>query len=68
MEYRCDIGSRLRPDTRDQDVDQTFRSPLTIGSQACVRYTGERAQQVERFKVKTNVTARDRTIDQLRNR
>ena len=40
---------------------------LAIGSQAYVRNTGERAQQVERIKVQTNVAARDRAIDQLRN-
>ena len=44
-----------------------FGGPLTIGSQAYVRNTGERAQQVERIKVQTNVAARDRAIDKLRH-
>jgi hypothetical protein len=35
--------SRLGPYARDQDVDQTFGSPFTIGSQAFVRNAGERA-------------------------
>jgi hypothetical protein len=59
----------LGPDARDQDVDQIFLAggPLTIGSQAYVRNTGERTQQVERIKVQTNIAARDRAIDELRN-
>lgn len=40
------------PNARDQDVNQTFGGPLTIGSRPYVRNTGERAQQVERIKVK----------------
>jgi hypothetical protein len=55
------------PDARDQDVDQIFGGPLTIGSQAYVRNTGERTQQVERIKVQTNIAARDCAIDELRN-
>jgi hypothetical protein len=43
-------GLCLGPDARDQDVDQMFGGPLTIGSQAYVRNTGERTQQVERIK------------------
>jgi hypothetical protein len=56
-----------RPHARNQDVDETFGGPLTIGSQAYVRNPGKRAQQVERIKVQTNVAARDRTFDQFRN-
>ena len=44
-----------------------FGGPLTIGSQAYVRNTGDRPQQVERIKVQTNIAARDRAIDELRN-
>jgi hypothetical protein len=55
------------PNARDQDVDHTFGGPLTIGPQAYVRNTGERAQQVERVEIQTDVAARDRTINQLRN-
>jgi hypothetical protein len=53
-------GLCLGPDARDQDVDQISGGPLTIGSQAYVRNTGERTQQVERIKVQTNIAARDR--------
>ena len=42
-----------------------FGGPLTIGSQAYVRNSGKRAQQVEWIKVQPNVAARDRAIDQL---
>jgi hypothetical protein len=56
-----------RPNARDQDVDQTFGGPLTVGSQAYVRNPGKRAQWIERVKVQTNVAARDRAIDQLRH-
>jgi hypothetical protein len=55
------------PDARNQDVDETFGGPLAIASQANVRNPGKRAHQVERIKVQTNVAARDRAIDQLRN-
>jgi hypothetical protein len=72
---QCDPGFKIsnavglcpRPNARDQDVDKLFGGPLTIGSQACVRDTGKRAQQVERIKVQANVAARDRVIDQPRN-
>ena len=60
-------GLRPGPDARNQDVDETFGGPLTIGSQSYVRNPGQRAQQVERVKVQTNVAARDRTIDKLRH-
>jgi len=53
-------GLRSGPNACDQDVDQIFGSPLAIGSQAYVRDTGERAQQVERIKIQMNVAARDR--------
>jgi hypothetical protein len=33
-------GLRLGPETRNQDVDETFSGPLTIGSQAYIRNPG----------------------------
>jgi len=44
-----------------------FGGPLATSSQAYVRYAGERTQQIRRIKVQSNVAARDRTFDQLRN-
>src|SRR5580658_5996048 len=60
-------GLSTRADARDQDVDHALGGPLTIRSQADVRNTGERTQQVERIKLQPDVAAQDRAVDQLRN-